>query len=125
MDETVPLYFNDEEGNALENGEIVRSNPVALNPSGTPELLTVNWTSGGGNFHIRSLHIETDDGIGTYRMTGSLGDAISTIDVQGGNHQADVLLFTGSNSLPDRCGLYPHVLHRFTDFQSGFCRPSC
>lgn len=105
LQDTVPLYFNDADGNPLPNGQIVTSTPVAVNPTGQSQVFGLKWTGGNGNFHVRTLRFETS-GVptGHYRMAGTLADSVSTVDVTGGNKQTDLLLFdftTGTVAVPN------------------------
>lgn len=104
LQDTVPLYFNDDNGDPLPNGQITSSAPVALAPNGMPQVVNINWASGNGNFHVRTLRFETDHAPqGRYRMFGTLANAMAAIDVIGGDKQTDVMLFdftTGTTAPP-------------------------
>ena len=65
----VPLYFNDDFGTPLPNGQLVSTAPVTIVPNGMPQVLNLNWLAGNSNFHVRTLRYETESqDVGRYRM---------------------------------------------------------
>jgi hypothetical protein len=94
LKDTVPLYFNDSNGQALVNGQLVTS--PALNVIATGSILPVNlkWTSGNGQLHVRTIRFQGEDiTTGRYKMSGTLAGEVSNLDVVAQNCIDDVATF--------------------------------
>lgn len=92
FNETVPLYFQDADGNPLPNGTVVTSAPFLVQPSGSLQVFGLSWTGGGGAFHVRELRFESVEAVlGRYRVSGTLAGARAVVDVVGENRVPGVM----------------------------------
>lgn len=92
FDDTGPFYFNDVQGRPLPNGQLTTSVPFPVYPPGGKQALTLNWTGGSGDLHIRTLRFRsTDFATGRYSITGTLAGNVASVDVIGANRQPDVM----------------------------------
>ncbi len=92
FDDTSPFYFNDTEGQALPNGQLLTSVPFPIFPSGGRQILTFNWTGGGGNLHIRAIRFKSEAyASGHYKMSGTAFGSVASVNVIGAHRQPDTL----------------------------------
>lgn len=103
MEDTVPLSYADEEGNALPIETLVLSPVQTFDVVNTDEFtMLITWVSGEGKFHIRRMFFERV-GVETsrYVMEGTLGEAMGRnsffkgayLDVEGQANVTDVMTF--------------------------------
>lgn len=60
-DDTVPLLFQDDSAEPLENSTPVRSQEWQFNSDGSAHVLGFIWSYGSGDFQINSVRIRTSD----------------------------------------------------------------
>jgi hypothetical protein len=73
MQDAVPLLFQDSDGSALPNGQIVQSTVIPFTTDGGAQVITIAWTYGSGQFHLSTLSFEsTDHRIGRYAMQADM-----------------------------------------------------
>ena len=92
FDDTAPLYFNDANGDPLQNGQIATSNAFPIFPTGSKQVLGLSWTGGDGQLHIRTVRFESDAyDSGHYRITGTFAGSLASVDVIGDNRIPGVM----------------------------------
>lgn len=104
VNNTSPLYFNDQYGNPLPNLTPVDSVPVPVPSNGMPQVLNVDWIGGTGNFQVNFIKFQTVSPTGSYQMTGTLAGAVANLNTTGIDKQTDLMLFdftTGSTVVPN------------------------
>lgn len=86
FEDTAPLYFSDANGDPLSNGTVVTSSVFPLFPTGGHQTLSVNWTGGGGQLHIRAIRFKSSAyDFGHYRIIARMAGQAGTVDVVGQN----------------------------------------
>lgn len=99
---TLPLYYTDNDGNALPENTVIESPGIDIQSSGQVYNFSVQWTAGNGQFHVRKLRFVQVNGPDTshYIMQatwiGAAGtnlDAHASLDVIGQANQPDVMPF--------------------------------
>jgi len=60
-DDTVPLLFQDDDGNSLTNGTAAQSTEWRLTTSGGSSILSFIWTYGNGSLQVNKLTVRTSD----------------------------------------------------------------
>lgn len=99
---TLPLYYTDNNGNALPQNTVVESPGIDIQSTGQVYNFNIQWTAGVGQFAIRKLRFVQVNGPDTshYIMqaswigaSGSNQDAISSLDVIGQANTPDMMPF--------------------------------
>lgn len=85
------------------NGNVVTTAPAGMDVTDTnPFSFTVQWTSGGGQLHIRKLIFASETEQGRFAASGTLANSVSYVDVDCEDGVPGVLRFhhlsRGSNS---------------------------
>ena len=84
FDDTAPFYFNDENGDPLPNGQLVTSNAFPIPASGGKQVLSLAWTGGSGQLHVRNVRFTSSALLqGRYRLSGTFALATAIADVVG------------------------------------------
>jgi len=87
IQDIVPLAFSGA------NGDLVTSPPGYFDVA-TPDAFRLNvlWTYGDGDFHLRQLTFEsTDNEVGRFDLSGTLGTGTARVNVTGQRYQPDVM----------------------------------
>jgi len=81
--ENAALYFIDANGQPVPNGTLVTSPAFPFQPSGQADVLSLSWTGGTGQLHIRTIRLKTAVPWGHYEIVGNFAGQTGTVDVIG------------------------------------------
>lgn len=108
FDNTAPFYYADENGDAIPNGTLITSAAFPVAPTGGKQVLSISWTEGTGQLHIRSIRFRSATSTGRYKMTGTFAQQTGTVDVVGEHGVPGVVNweFTVNTTVPDNFEVY-------------------